>query len=148
MSILVEENILLFDQNIPGFIIPTNLIIINVLINDVPLKALIDTGATMSVLFKNSIKKCKLDSLVDKNYKTNINGINGFNNKLSYGKIWYLDININNYCIPCSFTILDNIDKNIDIILGIDFLSIYNINIDFKNKQLIFESNFKILFDN
>lgn len=146
MNELIQTNIDLCYELIPNFLIPVNLIIIDVYISNKKFKALIDTGASSSILFKKTVDKCNLNYIVDIQHNDNMITANG--TVESKGYIWYIDININNFSIPCTFNIMDTIDNSkFDMILGLNFLVAHNINIDFRNKVLIFNNNFSTSFN-
>ena len=138
------SNVDLFYNTIPGFIIPQNLILFDIHINDYKLKAMIDTGSTKSIIFNKTIKKCNLNNIVDRSNLNMLTSANG--NIKSTGKIWYLDVLIDKYSIPASFDILEKGIDNFDIILGLDFLTFYNVSIDFKYRKLILDDRCTLLF--
>ena len=123
-------------EKIHEYLISYDLLIVDVIISNITFKAIIDTGSDVCAINKNVINNCNLMNLIDIDNNTNVIGVNGINKSL--GKIWYLEIEINNYSISCSFVVLDNINNKYDVILGINFLITNNINIDFRNRKLIF----------
>ena len=78
-------------------LLPTNLIYLKGKINNVPVKIIFDSGATVNCINKSKILEAGLDYLVDKSYKINMAGIQS--NKKSYGminnKYLYLTIFLN-----------------------------------------------------
>lgn len=101
--------------------------------------ALVDTGSTNTFISYNIIKKEKLTDLIDSEYNEEINSVNNKNN--SYGRIWYLQIKNNNNLLDCSPIIIDN--PSYDIILGLDFLSINEMDI-ILSKKILKNKNIKI----
>ena len=59
------------------------------------------------------------------------------------GKIHYLDIQIDNFNLPCSFTIIDNND--IKVMLGLNSMLSIGCIIDLKNKKMLF-NDYEIKF--
>ena len=141
----IEQNYNMCYEKIPNFLYPVNLIIIDIVIGGVKLNALVDTGATCCLLFHNTVKKCQLEYLVDNEHTIDFKGASG--DGKSIGKIWYLDMYIQNYSIPCSFDIIKTIDNKFDMILGINFLAAHRIDIDFHNNKLVFSKHFQAKFD-
>jgi len=130
--------------NYPNLIVPYNLITIDIQINDIKLKAMIDTGCSKSVISEEVIKKCKLEDHVDLLTVNNVNTGNGTTETL--GRIWILEFLINDYTVQISPSILKG-EHEFDIILGIDFLSSNKIDINFSKRELCLSENCKILFE-
>jgi len=146
VNIIISQNKQMAIEKIPHFLMHLNLITIDVNINNIVLKAMIDTGANCCVLYKKAVEKCKLEYLVDRSHISNVSAAQGTVN--TYGKIWILDINIQNYSVPCSFDVIDNNDDDkFQIILGLNFLAANRIDIDFHSRKLIFSKNFHVPFN-
>jgi hypothetical protein len=167
----ININIELADKYIPEMLLPTNLIYLNGKINNIPIKILVDTGATTNCIFKSKIISAGLDDLVDKDCKSNIQGINS--NDETYGKIWCTEIELENKSlnnekiyeiIRLNLQIInddnndDNYNKNInenynenykkfDVILGLNFLKSYKANIDFATSTITLNNAIKIKYD-
>jgi len=141
MNILIQSSFDTAIYEIPEMILPQNLIYINGYINNRYTKILIDTGATTSIIFKHSIDKLNINYLIDDEEKTCLNGIG---NEISIGRIWYSQLEIDNYLYPISLIVSDNKILDYDIILGINFLQTYDSLINFKTNQLILNNNHKI----
>jgi len=143
---IIEQNKEMCIEKIPNFLMSINLITLTINIGGTNVKAMIDTGANCCVFYKKSIDKCKLNYLIDRESNQEVSAAQGI--VKTYGKIWYLDIEIQNYSVPCSFNVIDNPeDHNFDIILGINFLAAHRINIDFHTRELIFSPHFRVPFD-
>jgi len=143
---MIEQNKEMCIRKIPNFVISINLITLNINIGGIDVKAMIDTGANCCVFYKSAVDKCKLGYLIDKNSNHEVNAAQGI--VTTYGKIWYLDITIQNYSVPCSFDVIDNpTEHNFDIILGINFLAAHRIGIDFHRRELVFSQHFSVPFN-
>jgi predicted aspartyl protease len=150
---LIEENYKLAYQNIPQSLFGAKSPYIRIKIGNNYYKTLIDTGAEMSVIPEIIVKNENLEYLIDDRYKSRMYGVG---NSISLGKIHYLEITFSkkkvndseydNYEIPNSFTVLPDSNGMDNIILGMDFINNYSININFKKYQLEFE-NFNIPFN-
>jgi len=149
----MEQNNLhttLFDmaiENIPECMIPSELITINGIVNDIPIKILIDTGASTSIIFEDTIETLKIKHLVDKSNYCEISGIGKQN---SVGDIYYIELNLLNNIYPISLTVINTlaINKQFDMILGLNFLQSYNAILNFKKKILILNNIYQIKFNN
>ncbi len=155
---LIEENFLLANNLIPEMIVPTELIHLKGKIAGLPINILLDTGAQSSTTFKSVTDKANIDYLIDKQSKSYTVGVN--NISLSYGTLWYieleLEINQERYVsVPISLNIDDDteknkkikeineeheikidLDKKIDMLLGINFLKAYKAKIDFSRRTI------------
>jgi len=130
-------------STIPEMFVPTNMIILNGKINDKDIKILLDTGASTSVISNKAVEKLDLSDLVDKMAKTKLQGIGS---EESMGRLWYIELDINNMIFPVSLIVSKMNFPVFDIILGINFLQSYNANIDFKNKKIILNDKYQIYF--
>lgn len=153
----IEKTYKLAEENIPEMFFPTKLIILNGKINNIPIKILIDTGANISCIYKSKIIEAGLDNIVDKKAKSLVTGIQS--NKETYGKIWYSEIELEimtpeknkSYALlGLNLTIVD--DENIknspfDLILGLNFMKSYKMNIDFLTSIITLNGNIKIKFE-
>ena len=86
----------------------------NVIINNVVLIAVIDTGCVISTMHINTAKKCKIDNLINNIF------------------VWHTDLIIYNTKCVSNFVINPNYHFDFDIILGINFLNINKICLNFK----------------
>jgi DNA damage-inducible protein 1 len=141
---IINENKLLYNDIISSKYKYIDNININVKINGINLNAIIDTGSSNTVMSNESIDKSYLDFLVDKNVNNTIYGINCINKLI--GRVWFTQIEINDYIFNASVCVVDKLPLNIDIIIGCDFLKYYNFVVDFKNSTVISDHNFIIKF--
>jgi hypothetical protein len=141
-NILIQSSYETAVNNIPNMIISKKLICIIGYINNSPIKILIDTGASCSLIFLHTIERLKLDYLVDNNSQVCLQGIG---NEITIGRLWYIDLKINKMNYPSSFIVSNNI-IDFDIIIGINFLQTYKGVIDFGNNILKLNNN-KISFN-
>lgn len=163
---IIDKNLLMAHDLIPEMLIPYNLINLEGKINNVPIKIMIDTGASACFAYKSIIEKCNLEYLIDKSSCILAQGAHGINN--SIGTIWFLDIELNisndmhNFAsIPITVNILDDTEiikhnnknikhdnkNNIELVLGMNFLKSYKVNIDFSSRTLTLNNSIKIIFN-
>ena len=129
--------------NIPEMTITSEIIILNGFINNKPLRILVDTGASVSLIFSNVIDKLNLSDFVDTRKKKQLTGIGTGN---TIGNLWYIELTLEDMNFPISLTVSDSNIEQFDIILGINFLRSYNAVIDFKNKILRLNDKYNIIF--
>lgn len=123
---------------IPDLLVPYNKPIINGNINDNYIKILIDTGASNSIIFMNTINSLNINDMIDYDVNIDLNCIGMKRKHKANGIIWYIEINIAGYLFPVALIVSNDnrMNKCIDIILGSNFLNKYNGVIDYKNKLL------------
>jgi len=137
---IVDDNYQLAMDTIPESFIPVKILYINGKINNKDLDIFIDTGAQVSVMSLSTAKDLGVDFLIDYFCEGQLVGI-GTKNMI--GKIHYLDIQLDNFNLPCGFTIID--DNDIKIMLGLNSMLSLGCMIDLKNKKMIF-NNYEIKF--
>lgn len=153
----IQKTFDLAHENIPEMLFPTQLITLNGKIKNIPIKILIDTGANSNCIYKTKIIQAGLENIIDKNAKNIVSGIQS--NKETCGKIWYTDIELEiitaeknkSYAIlGLNLTVID--DENIketpfDLILGLNFMKSYKMNIDFLTNTITLNENIKLKFE-
>jgi hypothetical protein len=116
------------------FVVPIKIYKNNMTINA---NALIDSGATASFIDFNFIEKYKLPMKL-RNRPTQVEVIDG--KTIESGTITYeskpLDISLDNFTYKVAFNIIKS--PNNPIILGQNWLEVYNPEIDWQNKKLTF----------
>ncbi len=153
---LISENITLRNKLLSRMPGSQQLIKIDGKIFGLDARFLIDTGAAGSAIFLSWLDDNKMINLIDKNKRKVVSG--AFAQKTTFGLIHYLDLKINTGTqyidTPITVDVIDNkyftknesgqVIKNIskhefDVILGLDYLCGYKINIDFCEKKIIFK---------
>lgn len=97
---------------------------INLEINGHPVKALVDSGAQMTIMHSRLVAATGLSHLLDKRYTGEGRGA-GVAKIL--GRIHQVQVKIETQFLPCSITVMD---ANIDMILGLDMLKRHRACID------------------
>jgi hypothetical protein len=153
---IINQNFDLANKNISQMLIPTNLILCDGKINNVQIKILFDTGSTSNFILKTKIQESNLDNLIDETNIIDIQGIYkniNINKQTSCGNLWCIeiefvlnakndnnekfivkDLNNDNRKINTNFIVIDDAYSNMvdfDVILGLDFIKFYKVNIDF-----------------
>jgi len=113
---IIEINKAQCYENIPTFLSYIGHIIVNANINGTFIKAIIDTGCSKSIMFRNTAKLCGIADLIHCNIILSV-GINIYNNTY----INDFHINDDTHQIFC------------DVLLGSDFISTHDLKIDFSN---------------
>ncbi|XP_065323379.1 protein DDI1 homolog 2-like isoform X2 [Gordionus sp. m RMFG-2023] len=108
-----------------------SMLYINIKVNDIPIKAFVDTGAQSTLMSKECAERCNLLRLADKRWAGIAKGV-GVQNII--GRIHLTQMVIENAHIACSFSILEN--QPMDVLLGLDILRRYQCVIDLKDSLL------------
>lgn len=138
----INNNLEMAYTIIPETLFKFNSPYINLKIGQNYYDCLIDTGATISVIPESIINKEKFNYLVDKRCIGEFKGVGTMKN---IGRIHYLETEYNDFKIPLGFSVIEKNSPLNKIILGMDLIKSYQININFKKNQLEFE-NFNIPF--
>jgi len=163
-SKVIEQNYLMANEVIPEMFISSDLIYLKGKLNKTDVNILFDSGCQTSTTFKSITDKANLDYIIDKKYSTICSGVGGLTK--TYGMLWFTELEIetesNKFInIPIKLSIVDDTKKNDlekeldnfklkeneelemlnesnkpDILLGIDFMKAYKVNINF-NKKII-----------
>ncbi len=127
----IEKNRADAYQIIPESFFPVDMLHFQCSINGNYLEAFVDTGAQMSIMSEKCATRCGLNELVDYRYQGTAKGVG---QQTILGKIWLVDIDVEGVSVPCSFTILKDMD--IDMIFGLDMLFSHRANINLKDKRI------------
>lgn len=104
-------------------------------INQVPIKAFVDSGAQMSIMNRTTAEKCGLMRLVDKRMRGVAVGVG---RQEILGRIHMTPVNLSGMHIPFSFSVIA--EQDIDLIIGLDQLKRHQMVIDLKNNCLTIDS--------
>jgi DNA damage-inducible protein 1 len=137
---IIDDNYALAMDIIPESFIPVKMLYIKCKINNTELDIFIDTGAQVSIMSLSLAKQLGIDYLIDHFCEGKVVGVG---TKEIVGKIHYIDIQLENFNLPCSFTIIDN--DNLKIMLGLNTMLSTGCILDLKNKKMIF-NNYEIKF--
>ena len=115
----IEENLQYAYQNNPEGFVPYSLLFIECKINNKPVKAMIDTGAQVSILPFSIAKDCEVDYLIDRRWQTVTVGVGV---QRSVGRIHALQVQVQNRVWANPFVVLDKGPLD-HCILGVDWLT-------------------------
>lgn len=135
----INDNIQKAIDEIPETLTSVNMLYIPSSINGVELKLFVDTGAQISVMPLEKAFELGLEDLIDYNHQGMVHGVG---KQEIFGKIHYTELQLNDFVLGCSFTV---IPEHEDIILGLDMLIAHGMKIDLEKRCLIL-SNTEIPF--
>lgn len=114
----IEDNLAYAYENNPEAFVPFSLLFITCKINNIPVKAMIDTGAQISILPLAIAKQCNVDYLIDRRWKTVTMGVGA---QTTVGRIHALAVKVGETVWSNPFSVLEGTLNH--CILGVDWLT-------------------------
>ncbi len=135
----------LAEQNILPMIFSRCTVNIDLKLNNHKLRCFLDTGSHINVISEKLIKQLNLESFVDRTHKGEVSGVG---QSQINGCIPYIELEFNNHImLPSNFHIMDSIGSH-DILLGLPFMTFYQVNLDFqKRKAKISGMDFNLIIE-
>lgn len=127
----IDDNMMIALQDTPESFCAVDLFFVELWINNVSFKALVDTGAQMSVISSVILKQCGLFHLLDTRFKTMALGVGS---APVLGRVHAAQIRIGEHLlVMCTFHVVDSIPH---VILGLDMLRRHGAVIDVGKRTL------------
>lgn len=138
----ITENIDMAYNIIPESLFPSSCLFLTCIINGKSFKALIDTGAQISIMDKSIAEECHILDIIDESYNIKLSGVG---EATSIGRIYCVDNMIEDDAIPMSFVIVNKSMGSSTVIIGMDILCSHRSIVDIFNKTITFsEKKFKL----
>ena len=135
----IEENMQKALEEIPESLTSVNMLYIPAIINGIELKLFIDTAAQISIMPFEIVCNLGMEEILDYKHQGMVHGVG---KQEIIGKIHFAELQLNDFLLGCSFTVLSDQD---DIILGLDMLLAHGMKVDLEKRCLIL-SNIEIPF--
>lgn len=130
----IEENREMALEYVPELYSQITMLYIDIVLNNTPVQAFVDTGAQQTIISKACAERCGLTNKIDKRFS----GIAfGVGTSKIIGKIHMFPIQVLDKKIPCQLTVLD--DDKCDFLLGLDTLRRYQCLINLQDNTLSFK---------
>eukprot|EP01055_Gregarina_sp_Pseudo9_P000911 Gregarina_sp_Pseudo_9__910@NODE_1584_length_1478_cov_41_454482_g1469_i0_p1_GENE_NODE_1584_length_1478_cov_41_454482_g1469_i0NODE_1584_length_1478_cov_41_454482_g1469_i0_p1_ORF_typecomplete_len439_score107_15Asp_protease/PF09668_10/2_3e49gagasp_proteas/PF13975_6/7_4e14RVP_2/PF08284_11/1e11Asp_protease_2/PF13650_6/5_1e10UBA/PF00627_31/1_1e08RVP/PF00077_20/5_5e07ubiquitin/PF00240_23/1_6e06Peptidase_A2B/PF12384_8/4_5e05Peptidase_A2B/PF12384_8/1_8e03UN_NPL4/PF11543_8/7_4e05UN_NPL4/PF11543_8/6_8e03Ubi len=127
----IDQNFQFAQEYLPESFGQVAMLYVQIEVNNIPLRAFVDSGAQTTIMSEACASRCGLDRLIDRRYRGLAKGVGSA--RLT-GRIHMAQIKCGGVYFPASFTIIEN--QQTDVLMGLDLLKRHQCCIDLKHHCL------------
>jgi DNA damage-inducible protein 1 len=121
-------------ENLPEGFGQVTMLYVNIEVNNLPIKAFVDSGAQSTIMSLQCAERCGITRLMDTRFAGQARGVG---TAKILGRIHIAQMKFGRSFFPISITVLENND--VDFLFGLDMLRRYRCNIDLSKNVLSIE---------
>ncbi|KAL0233835.1 hypothetical protein PCE1_002341 [Barthelona sp. PCE] len=128
----IDNDYMIRNNELPSSLVPVTMLYINITINNVPVKAFVDTGAQKTIITAALAERCGISKLIDTRFASLVSGVG---NSRSLGVIHITQLKLGEDFFMYPLMVLNSPVEH--FILGLDFMRQFSACIDLGRKVFV-----------